>query len=374
MTKTLIITNDFPPRAGGIQSYVHSFAMQLPAEDVVVLTSRWRGWEAFDAVQPFPVHRHSTKVLLPTPEVAKLATRLAREHGCTAVWFGAMAPLAALAKGLKRSTLITRAVASTHGHEVGWVAMPGGRQGIKELAKHLDAVTYISEYTRSRLAPVIGAKTELVRMPGGVDVEMFSPEVDGGPVRERLGLTGRPVVVCVSRLMPRKGQDTLIEALPRLRELVPGSALLIVGGGPSRERLQRLGERLGVAADVVFTGGIALEQLPQHYRAGDVFAMPCRTRLHGIDVEGLGLVYLEASASGLPVIAGNSGGAPDAVLGSVTGEVIDAGNLDALVETLARLLTDPQLAGRLGAAGREWVEREWTWASLATTLEGLLRG
>lgn len=374
MTKTLVVTNDFPPRAGGIQSYVHAFVSTLPPEDVVVLTSKWRGWEDYDKAQPFAVHRHDTKVLLPTPAVAKHAARLANEHGATAVWFGAMAPLGQLAKRLKRDTGITRAIASTHGHEVGWSALPAARQSMKAIAKHLDAVTYISEYTRTKLAPVIGDRTQLVRMPGGVDVELFNPGIDGSTVRQRHGLDGKKVIVCVSRLMPRKGQDTLIEVMPEVLDRVPDAALLIVGGGPSKDRLKKLAAASRVSDRIVVTGTVPWEELPAHYRAGDVFAMPCRTRLGGIDIEGLGLVYLEASASGLPVIAGDSGGAPDAVREGITGTVVPGEDKLRLVRELVGLLNDPQRAGELGAAGRAWVESDWTWSSLGTTLSELLRG
>ena len=141
-------------------------------------------------------------------------------------------------------------------------------------------------------------------------------------VRARLGLTDRPVVVCVSRLVPRKGQDTLIRALPEIRRRVPDAALLIVGGGPYRATLEKLARQTGVERDVVFTGSVPSAELPAHYAAGDVYAMPCRTRNRGLDVEGLGIVYLEASATGLPVVAGDSGGAPDAVREGETGYVV----------------------------------------------------
>jgi phosphatidylinositol alpha-1,6-mannosyltransferase len=205
-----------------------------------------------------------------------------------------------------------------------------------------------------------------------VDADVFTPAADGGAVRERYRLVGRPVVVCVSRLMPRKGQDTLIEAWPAVRAAVPGAALLLVGGGPSRSRLEKAVDAAGLRADVVLTGSVPWEQLPAHYAAGDVFAMPCRTRNRGLDVEGLGIVYLEASATGLPVVAGDSGGAPDAVLEGETGFVVPGGDADTLTTRLVALLTDPELRRRLGARGRAWVSEEWRWDTVAERLAGLL--
>jgi phosphatidylinositol alpha-1,6-mannosyltransferase len=154
---------------------------------------------------------------------------------------------------------------------------------------------------------------------------------------------------------------------------VPGAALLIVSGGPYRDKLQALARAEGVESDVVFTGSVRWEELPAHYAAGDVFAMPCRTRGAGLDVEGLGIVYLEASATGLPVLAGDSGGAPDAVREGETGFVVGGSDVPAIAGRLAELLADPDRARVMGAAGRAWVEKEWRWETKATRLTELLR-
>jgi phosphatidylinositol alpha-1,6-mannosyltransferase len=374
VVRTLLVTNDFPPRPGGIQSFVHNLAVRQPAGSLVVYASTWRGAADFDAAQPFEVVREDTSVLLPTPAVARRAVALARAHGCEAVWFGAAAPLGLLATRLRREAGIARAVALTHGHEVGWAALPGARAALRRIARGQDVVTYLGEYTRVRLARALRGLTTLERLVPGVDLDGYHPDVDGTPVRRRHGLGDRPVVVCVSRLVPRKGQDTLIRALPALRRRVPGAALLVVGGGPYRSRLARLARECGVAPDVVFTGAVPWEELPAHYAAGDVYAMPCRTRRGGLDVEGLGIVYLEASASGLPVVAGDSGGAPDAVRHGETGYVVAGRDRARLVERLARLLTDRALAARMGAAGRAWVETRWRWDTQAARLRGLLTG
>lgn len=374
MTKTLLVTNDFPPRPGGIQSFVHNLAVRQPAGSIVVYASTWRGAEKFDADQPFEVVREPTTVLLPTPVIARRAAELARRHECDTVWFGAAAPLGLLAAGLRRRAGIRRAVAQTHGHEVGWAALPGARTALGRIGDGVDVVTYLGEYTRVRLARVLTDRTELRRLAPGVDVDLYHPDVDGAPVRARHGLTDRPVVVCVSRLVPRKGQDALIRALPEIRRRVPGTALLVVGGGPYRKALRKLAERVGVAADVVFTGTVPAAELPAHYAAGDVYAMPCRTRNGGLDVEGLGIVYLEASATGLPVVAGDSGGAPDAVREGETGFVVNGRDVRQLADRVATLLADRELARRMGAAGRAWVEREWRWENQARRMTELLRG
>jgi phosphatidylinositol alpha-1,6-mannosyltransferase len=304
--------------------------------------------------------------------VARRAVELARAHGCDTVWFGAAAPLGLLADGLRRRAGVVRAVAQTHGHEVGWAALPGARWLLRRVARGADVVTYLGEYTRIRLDRVLHGLTALERLAPGVDVAAYHPGVDGGGVRARHGLRGRPVVVCVSRLVPRKGQDVLIRAMPLIRRRVPDAALLVVGGGPYRGTLERLAREAGVADHVVFTGSVPWEELPAHYAAGDVYAMPCRTRRRGLDVEGLGIVYLEASATGLPVVAGDSGGAPDAVREGETGYVVGGRDVAAVADRVAALLADPQLARRLGAAGRAWVDAEWRWEAQAARMAALL--
>jgi phosphatidylinositol alpha-1,6-mannosyltransferase len=372
--RTLLVTNDFPPRPGGIQSFVHNLALRQPADSLVVYASRWGEPAAFDARQPFEVVREDTSVLLPTPAVARRAVALARSHGCEAVWFGAAAPLGLLARPLRREAGVRRAVALTHGHEVGWASLPGARGLLRRIARGQDVLTYLGEYTRTRLARAVAGLTDLRRLVPGVDVDTYHPDVDGAEVRARYRLGDRPVVVCVSRLVPRKGQDQLVRALPALRRQVPDATLLLVGGGPDRARLARLAREQGVSADVVITGSVPTEQLPAHYAAGDVYAMPCRTRRAGLDVEGLGIVYLEASASGLPVVAGDSGGAPDAVREAETGYVVNGRDLPALVDRLTLLLTDRALAAKLGGAGRSWVEQQWRWHTQAARLRSLLTG
>jgi phosphatidylinositol alpha-1,6-mannosyltransferase len=212
----------------------------------------------------------------------------------------------------------------------------------------------------------------MVQLPPGVDEKIFHPASGGDAVRARLGLADRPVVVCVSRLVPRKGQDTLILAMPRILREVPDAVLLIVGGGPYADELSGLADRTGVAGSVRFTGAVPWAELPAHYGAGDVFAMPCRTRRGGLDVEGLGIVYLEASATGLPVVAGDSGGAPDAVLEGETGFVVPGGSPEATADRILPLLGDPALRRRMGERGRQWVEDAWRWDHLAARLRGLL--
>jgi phosphatidylinositol alpha-1,6-mannosyltransferase len=372
MSRTLVVTNDFPPRVGGIQSFVHSLACQLPPDELVVYASRWEGAAEFDAKQPFPVVRHPTSLLIPTPGALRRVRAVAAKYECDSVWFGAAAPLGLLAGPLRKDPGIGRFVASTHGHEVGWAKLPVARQLLRRIGRECDTVTYLGEYTLARLAKACGPQTHFVQLPSGVDTAAFSPDADGAGIRRRYGLSERPVVVCVSRLVARKGQDILIRALPAIRRRVPGTALLLVGGGPHRKQLEQMVRDGGLEQDVIFTGSVPFAELPAHYAAGDVFAMPCRSRLRGLEVEGLGIVYLEANACGLPVVAGNSGGAPDAVLEGVTGYVVDGREVDAVAGRVGELLADEAKRKAMGEAGREWVSREWRWPTLGARLRELL--
>ena len=373
-SRTLVITNDFPPRTGGIQTFVHALASRLPTDSVVVYASNHPGAAGYDATAGFPVVRDRARMLLPTAAVGHRAAQIARSEGCTSVWYGAAAPLGLLTNRLRRAG-VDRFVASTHGHETGWAALPGARSLLRRISRDVDVLTYITEFTRRGLAPATAPDAHLARLPPGVDTDLFHPGVDGSAVRTTFGLGSRPTVVCVSRLVRRKGQDALIRALGLVRAAVPDVALLLVGGGPDLARLQRMAARAGVADAVRFSGEVPWAQLPSYYAAGDVFAMPCRTRRAGLDVEGLGMVYLEASATGLPVVAGNSGGAPEAVQDGATGYVVqDPLSPPAIASRLVSLLTDPVRAAAFGAVGREWVLREWRWDLLAERLAGLLRG
>ncbi|MFD7847279.1 glycosyltransferase family 4 protein [Nocardia sp. NPDC059764] len=374
MGRTLLVTNDFPPRPGGIQSYLHALAQQLPADELVVYAPRWKGdshWK-FDAQQPFQVVRHPTTLMLPTPLVTRRARKLLRDEQCDRVWFGAAAPLALMSPVLRKAGA-ERILASTHGHEVGWSMLPGARQALRVIGDHTDVVTYVSKYTRRRFAAAFGAQSALEYLPPAVDSEVFKPDPAArAELRARYGLGDRPTILCLSRLVPRKGQDSLIAAMPDIRKRVKGVVLVIAGGGPYEQKLRELVAALGVSDSVVFTGRVPSQELAAHHTIADVFAMPCRTRGAGLDVEGLGIVFLEASATGVPVIAGNSGGAPETVREGETGRVVNGSKLESLADAIVDILSDRDAAAAMGAAGRAWVQQQWRWDLMGQRLQQLL--
>ncbi|NEB86741.1 glycosyltransferase, partial [Streptomyces anulatus] len=276
----------------------------------------------------------------------------------------------------------------------------------RRIGDRTDTVTYLGEATRAPIAAALGpaAARRMVRLAPGVDPEAFrvreeereavkeeereavreeardavrsgAREEVRAPVngvRERYGLGGRPVILCAARLVPRKGQDTLIRALPAVRRAVPDAVLLLTGDGPYARTLRRLAADTGVADAVVLAGGQPHAAMPEHYAACDVFAMPCRTRRRGLEVEGLGIVFLEAAASGLPVLVGDSGGAPDTVRDGVTGHVVDGRDVAAVADRLVELVRDRAAARAMGEKGRAWVREAWGWEGTYDTLAGLL--
>jgi phosphatidyl-myo-inositol dimannoside synthase len=378
VSRVLLVTNDFPPRRGGIQSYLVELVNRLAAtgeHTMTVYAPQWKGADDFDAQTPgYQVVRHPGTLMLPAPSVDIRMRRLIAEHDIDTVWFGAAAPLGLLAQRAREAGA-SRVLASTHGHEVGWSMLPVARSVLRRIGDDSDVVTFVSRYTRARFASAFGPQAALEHLPPGVDTDRFRPDpASRAKLRAHYRLGQRPTVLCLSRLVPRKGQDMLIRALPAIRQRVDGAALVIAGGGPYLETLRRLAERYRVSEHVMFTGGLPAAELPAYHAMADVFAMPCRTRGAGLDVEGLGIVFLEASATGVPVIAGYSGGAPETVQHNKTGLVVDARSVNQIADAVTEMLIDPDRAAAMGAAGRDWVTAQWRWDALAARLSELIRG
>jgi phosphatidyl-myo-inositol dimannoside synthase len=363
--RVLLVTNDFPPRVGGIQNYLWNIYSRFDPADLVVLAPAHPGDVAFDARQPFEVVRWPGRVYWPTTALAKRVRDLAKTRAVDAVAFGAGLPMNLI-------DVDPAVVVHTHGFEVGWARVPAAAQALKRIGRRADLVTVISEYTRRIIERALGSRTRIEMLRTGVDLERFNPRVDGGEVRKRFGLGGAPVVAHVSRLVARKGQDELIRAMPLVRREIPDAAALLVGGGPDEKRLRRLAASEEVERAVVFAGEIPEEHLARHYAAGDVFAMPCRSRFADLEIEGLGLVYLEAQACGRPAIAGDSGGAPEAVVPGETGFVVPGRDHRALAGRLIELLGDPQRAAGMGAAGRRFIETNHRWSDVVARYRGML--
>ncbi|ACP33286.1 glycosyltransferase family 4 protein [Corynebacterium aurimucosum] len=372
MARILLVTNDFPPTIGGIQSYLRDFLATLNPQDVVVFASTQDRAAAaeHDATLPYTVVRWPRSIMLPTPTTARRMQQLIREHDIETVWFGAAAPLALMAPSA-RAAGASRIVATTHGHEVGWSMLPVARQALRRIGQNADVITYISEYTRNRLEPAFGSRAQWVHLPSAVNLEDFTPATreEKQAAREHFGLGPGPVIVCISRLVPRKGQDQLLRALPEVRARIPDAQLLIIGRGRYEATVRELARLY--CPDAVVQEARDTAELRMALHAADVFAMPARTRGGGLDVEGLGIVYLEAQAAGLPVVAGDSGGAPETVTPE-TGIVVRGSSVPELEQALCTLLGDIPGAHRMGEAGRRHVEEHWTWEIMGARLREVL--
>ena len=377
MEKILCITNDFGPRAGGIETFVIGLIERLPFGSVIVYTSAQESSAPYDLkwLQDFGVEvvRDKSKILLPTPGVAYCVNALVREQKITTVFFGAAAPLGLLSRGLRRAG-VKEIVALTHGHEVWWSKVFPFTLAMKSISRQVNTLTYLGEFTRNAISKSVTkvAAQSMVKIAPGIDTDHFSPQ-DARELRNELGLTEKKVIVSVGRLVHRKGQDVLIEAMPAIIKDVPKAHILMIGEGPYRSYLENRVKALEIQERVTFIGRIQYADLPRYICAGDLFVMPSRSRLAGLEVEGLGIVYLEASACGLPVIAGDSGGAPDAVLEGQTGLVVDGTSKSEVAAAVVELLLDPDRSRAMGVRGRQWIIQEWRWEIWSARFAELLK-
>ena len=372
MAKTLFVTNDFGPRAGGIETFVHGLIERFPKDSVIVYTSQQGDTGEYDQrwQQNFGVQviRDRSKMLLPTPRVIREVRKVVAKEAPSSLVFGAAAPLAMMGKFLK----VPRKIALTHGHEVWWAKVPPFNLAMRLIGDSVDHLTFLGEYTRSQIAIPLSkkARSAMVQIAPGIDTQVFKP-VDASKLRAELGLTEKEVIVSVGRLVPRKGQDQLIKALPQVLKVRPNAHLLFVGTGSYKKSLEKLIAARALENHVTFTGRVQYEDLTKYICVGDIFAMPSRSRLAGLEVEGLGIVYLEASACALPVLGGDSGGAPDAVLPGVTGVVVNGKDVDAIAKGLIQLLESDRSA--MGQAGRDWAVAQWDWSHWANKFVALVR-
>lgn len=371
--RVLVITNDLPPRVGGIQYYVEQLALGMSAagDDVILYGSCYEGDAEWDASVPFRVVREPTATLLPGPRTLRHSLRLVQHMDPDVVVFGAAFPLGLLGPVIRRRTGVPY-VGFTHGLEVSSARMPGGGRLLRRIGRDAAAITFVSHWCEAELRSQFGPGPRYAMLPPAVDPEVFNASVDGTLVRERYGLGDDPVVVCVSRVVERKGQDQLIRALPDIRRRVPGARLLIVGGGPHLPALAELARSTGVVDHVTITGEVPQSELPSHFAAGDVFAMPCRERIGGLEVEAFGIVFIQAQAIGRPVVAGNIGGVPDALVPGETGVLVDGTDRDAVADSVASLLGDPDRATRMGGAAAKFVSDGFTWEQRTRELRSLL--
>jgi phosphatidylinositol alpha-1,6-mannosyltransferase len=366
----LLVTNDFPPKIGGIQSYLHELWRRLPVDDATVFTTPYAGAGAWDAAQAFRVVRAKERVLLPTPSLATRIDALARELDASVILLDPWLPLGHLGPRLTAAPYVV----VVHGAEVTVPGrLPGSRQLGARVLRGAAGIVAAGHYPARQAERAAGGGLRGVVVPPGVDVERFVPlaDADRRAVRESFGLDPhRPLVLGVSRLVPRKGFDELIDAVAGL----PDVQLAIAGAGRDRARLERRARDRGIDDRVRFLGRVPDDDsFPRLYACADVFAMPCRDRWGGLEAEGFGIVFLEAAAAGVPAVAGRSGGSHEAVVDGETGFVVDGRALDVR-GALAALLADDDLRARMGAAARARAVMEFSYDTLAARLAPVVAG
>ena len=363
--RILLVTNDLGPRAGGIETFILGLLAQLNGEDIAIYASSQDGDLEFDLElkkkYSVEVIRDKTKVLLPSPRVTREVIKVMKQFDSEIIWFGAAAPLAWMSPRLRKAGA-KKIVALTHGHEVWWAKLFPFNLAMRRIGNSVDVITYLGEYTKNAMAKALGGRVRLVQIAPGIDVEHFKPVAKSSSLIEKYGLQENLVIMCVGRLVHRKGQDKLIEAMPSILKSNPNAILVLIGAGPRAKKLEALVAKYKIYSNVLFLGRVSYEELPEHLAMADLFIMPSRSRLFGLEVEGLGIVYLEASSCGLPVIAGESGGAPDAVRVGETGFLVDGTNPNAIAEVVSGALSDLPRLRKMGDNGRKWTVENWSWS------------
>jgi phosphatidylinositol alpha-1,6-mannosyltransferase len=366
----LLVTNDFPPKIGGIQSYLYELWRRLPPGDATVFTTHYRGDAQWDAEQQFRVVRARERQFFPTRSLAERIDGLARGIDASVILLDPWLPLGQLGPRLTAAPYVV----VVHGAEVTVPGrLPGSRQLGRRVLRGAAGVVAAGRYAAREAEHAAGEPLRGVVVPPGVDVERFRPltDADRRATRQKFGLDAdRPLVLAVSRLVPRKGFDVLIDAVAGL----PDVELAIAGAGRDRARLERRAQGRDIADRVRFLGRVPDDDsFPRLYASADVFAMPCRDRWGGLEAEGFGIVFLEAAAAGLPVVAGRSGGSDEAVIDGETGFVVEGRALDVRA-AVAALLADDTLRRRMGAAARARAVLEFSYDTLAARLAPVVAG
>ncbi|HEX6659009.1 MAG TPA: glycosyltransferase family 4 protein [Ilumatobacter sp.] len=368
--KHLLVTNDFPPKIGGIQSLLWEWWRRLPPDRFAVLTSPYAGAAEFDAAQPFAVERVPEPVLLPHPIMVRRVDELARRFGAELVVLDPAMPL-----GLIGPSLALPYDVVLHGAEVTVPGrIPGSKQALAHVLRNARHVIAAGSYPAAEAARAAGRALPTTVVPPGVDIDRFRPltATEQADTRREFKLpVDCQVVLGVSRLVPRKGFDNAIRAAALLRHTHPDLVLAIAGGGRDEQRLKRLAADL--AAPVRFLGRVPNDDLPRLYGCADVFTMLCRNRWGGLEQEGFGIVFVEAAACGVPQVAGDSGGAADAVADGETGLVVRRpADVGEAVAALRRLLDDDGERERMGQAARRRAEAEFSYEVLTARLGAAL--
>jgi phosphatidyl-myo-inositol dimannoside synthase len=375
--RILLVTDKSLPSQGGSQVIFHQVYRQLPAGSVKVLTRRYASSGQSDAEAPYPIERvpfvDIPKLRMPLLwlTLAAATPRALRSFGADQIHCGQSIETGMIGWWCRRRYGLPYVVHTFLEELMVYRRGAATRRLLRRVLGEAEAVTTISRFSRTQLIELGVDPGRIHLLYPGVSAQPVEAEA-AAAIRRRYHLDGRQVLLTVGRLAPRKGHDRVIRALPSVLKAVPSVTYLVVGDGPERPRLQHLAASLGLADRVVFVGGVAHHEVPTFYHVSDLFLMANRELPNG-DVEGFGLVFLEANAAGLPVIGGRSGGTADAIVHGETGWLVDPDDLAGLADGITRLLQDHELARRFGGAGRQRVASEFTWERAGSVVEGFSR-
>jgi phosphatidylinositol alpha-1,6-mannosyltransferase len=370
----ILVSNDFPPKVGGIQNYLFELWSRLPLTNTKVITTKYDGDKAFDANLDFAVDRYS-KILWPTPKLIKHVNATINEFKSDVVFIDPLLPTGLITSKIKGASKIS----IIHGAEV---TVPGrllpSRVLIRKSVQDSDVILSAGNYAARELVRAIGRPINMVRIPPGVDIHNFYVPSDDQKVQAKesivseLGLEkDSRILVSMSRLVPRKGFDVAIKSLAGLEQNVH---LIIIGKGRDLKRLQGLVEKLGLQKRVHFLGSVSHQKMLSVLHSADLFLMLCRDRWASLEAEGFGIVFLEAQSCGLPVIVGRSGGSSESLIDEKTGFLVDSESPTEIREKINKILSDDKLSKEFSAAGRAFVEKEHSYDYLATLLLPLVNG
>lgn len=355
--RLLEITNDFPPTVGGIENYVISLASRWEPDRITVLTRWTKGGAEFDSGLDFEVVREPVGTLLPTRLLLRKAEQLIRDRNIDVVHFSTALPLALMGPKLVRSLGVPYAVTVNGAEFVLPASLPVGRQMLRRALKEAAVILPYAGYLEGEVKKVFPSGPPIEAVPPGIDPARFSIDAQ----RAFTSAGGGPVILYVGRLVARKGAVALLEAFDRVSKRHPGVHLLYVGDGPELKKLLRMSKEKRLTQQVTFAGGKPWEEVPGFFASADIFCMPVRERFGGLETEGFGIVFLEAAAAGIPSVAGDAGGARDAVLHDETGLLVDGRSVESIADALIDLLDDPARAKKMGELGRERVMSEFAW-------------
>lgn len=379
MKRTLLLTQFFPPEKGGIQNYLYNICKNLPSDKTFVFSSTPHKKEIleFDQSQPFKIYRNNSqeiyqKLHLTSLSIYKETSKIVKENNIEKIFLGHFyIPYVITALILKKFKNIPYTI-FTHGLEILETKnSPKSSYILKLCLKNAQNIIVTTDYLKNKIINKyynLDLNKKIIKVPPGVNSGFFQPNLNTSSLKNKLDLKNKKIIFTCGRLVKRKNHQLVIKALPEILKKIPNAIYLIAGIGPEEKQLKKQVEELNLENQVKFLGEIKNKDLPLYYNLADIFCMPSLYNEETGDIEGFGMVFIEAQACGTPTIGSNTGGIPDAIRNNIDGFLIDPKSSQDLASKIIKLLLDPELANKIGKAGREKVVTEHNWKKLVEKL------